>query len=117
MQRIYTIFFFHQTVPRQPNPVPTVVGGYSAAAIHATGATYSGFGSAPPTTTRRYHAHQASFSRRTTVGQIEEFLCQKFSTKLEVIIISNYSNRLFIKLYYQKSHFSFNFDANVRTSS
>ena len=104
-------------MPRQPNPVPTVVGGYSAAAIHATGATYSGFGSAPPTTTRRYHAHQASFSRRTTVGQIEEFLCQKFSTKLEVLIISNYSNRLFIKLYYQKSHLSFNFDANVRTSS
>ena len=24
-----------------------------------------------------------SFSRRTTIGQIEEFLCQKFSTKLE----------------------------------
>ena len=60
-----------------------VVGGYSAAALHATGATYSGFGTAPPTTTRRYHAHQASFSRRTTIGQIEEFLCQKFSTKLE----------------------------------
>ena len=85
-------------MPRQPNPVPTVVGGYSAAAIHATGATYSGFGSAPPTTTRRYHAHQASFSRRTTVGQIEEFLCQKFSTKLEVC---TNNLKLFESLIYQ----------------
>lgn len=75
----------HQTVPRQTNHVPTVVGGYSAAAIHATGANFSGFGgnSNLPTTYRRYHAHQAAFSRRTTVFTIENFLCQRFNTKSE----------------------------------
>ena len=74
----------HQTIPRQTNHVPTVVGGYSAAAISATGAVAHGFGStAPPSTTRRYHAHNAAFSRRTTVFTIEEFLCQRFSTKSE----------------------------------
>ena len=46
--------------------------------------SFSGFGSSqPPTTTRRYHAHQAAFSRRTTVCTIEDFLCQRFSTKHE----------------------------------
>jgi ubiquitin carboxyl-terminal hydrolase 6/32 len=75
----------HQTVPRsQTNHVPPVVGGYSAAAIHASGGSFSGFGSSqPPTTTRRYHAHQAAFSRRTTVCTIEDFLCQRLSTKSE----------------------------------
>ncbi|CAB4058241.1 USP6_32 [Lepeophtheirus salmonis] len=40
----------HQVVPRPPQ-IPTVVGGYSAAAIHAAGNL--------PTTTRRYIANQA----------------------------------------------------------
>ena len=88
----------HQTVPRPTNPVPTVVGGYSAAAIHATGATYAGFNSGPPTTTRRYHAHQATFSRRTTIGQIEEFLCQKFSTKAEDLRLWHFKDDNHMKL-------------------
>ena len=51
--------------------------------MQATGASFSGLGSAPPTSTRRYHAHQAAFSRRTTIFLIEEFLCQRFNTKPE----------------------------------
>ena len=48
----------HQSVPR-PAHVPTVVGGYSAAAMHVTGATYSVTNNNTNNTmTRRYHAYQ-----------------------------------------------------------
>jgi hypothetical protein len=47
----------HQSVPR-PAHVPTVVGGYSAAALHATGAAYNVPNNNNNTITRRYHAYQ-----------------------------------------------------------
>ena len=60
----------HQTIARQPN-VPTLVGGYSAAALQAGvgGGTYhhgfsgngGGAGVGPPSVTRRYHAYQVYF--------------------------------------------------------
>ena len=78
----------HQTVARQPN-VPSLVGGYSAAALQA-GAyhhhqhNYSGGQQAgPPSVTRRYHAYQAAFSKRTAVGQIDEFLSSRLHVKHE----------------------------------
>ena len=80
----------HQTIARQPN-VPSLVGGYSAAALQA-GAyhhhhhhNYSGGGqqAGPPSVTRRYHAYQAAFSKRTAVGQIDEFLCSRLHVKHE----------------------------------
>ncbi len=37
----------------------------------------------PSTTTRRYHAYQAAFSRRTSVRQVQEFLCQRLHVKSE----------------------------------
>ena len=79
----------HQTVARQPN-VPTLVGGYSAAALQAgVGVSaYHGFnggggGVGPPSVTRRYHAFQAAFSKRTAIGQIDEFLCSRLHVKHE----------------------------------
>ena len=75
----------HQTVQRQPN-VPTMVGGYSAAALQ-TGAGHGGYSvpgaGGPPSITRRYHAYQAAFSKRTAVGQISEFLCGRLHVKQE----------------------------------
>ena len=60
----------HQTIARQPN-VPTLVGGYSAAALQAGvggGSYHHGFsgngggaGVGPPSVTRRYHAYQVYF--------------------------------------------------------
>jgi ubiquitin carboxyl-terminal hydrolase 6/32 len=88
----------HQTVPRQVNHVPTVVGGYSAAAIHASGGSYGSLSSTPPTTTRRYHAYQAAFSRRTTIGQIEEFLCQRMNTKSEDLRLWHFRDEAHMKL-------------------
>ena len=38
---------------------------------------------APPATVKRYHAYQGSFSRRTTVRQIEDFLCSRIGVKSE----------------------------------
>ena len=49
----------HQSVPR-PAHVPTVVGGYSAAALHATGASYNVPNNNNNTITRRYHAYQVN---------------------------------------------------------
>jgi len=77
----------HQTIQRQPN-VPTIVGGYSAAALQAgvgsgNYSSFSGGGSGPPSVTRRYHAYQAAFSKRTAVGQIDEFLCGRLHVKHE----------------------------------
>jgi len=82
----------HQTIARQPN-VPTLVGGYSAAALQAGvgGGTYhhgfsgngGGAGVGPPSVTRRYHAYQAAFSKRTAIGQIDEFLCGRLHVKHE----------------------------------
>jgi len=77
----------HQTIQRQPN-VPTIVGGYSAAALQAGVGTanyssFSGGGTGPPSVTRRYHAYQAAFSKRTAVGQIDEFLCGRLHVKHE----------------------------------
>ena len=75
----------HQTVARQPN-VPSLVGGYSAAALQA-GAYHNYSGgqqqAGPPSVTRRYHAYQAAFSKRTAVGQIDEFLCSRLHVKHE----------------------------------
>lgn len=90
--------FKHQSVPRQANHVPTVVGGYSAAAIHATGAAFSGLGTTPPSTTRRYHAHNAAFSRRTTVVTIENFLCQRFCTKTEDLRLWHFKDESHMRL-------------------
>ena len=36
-----------------------------------------------PSTFRRYHAYQAAFSRRTTIKQIVDFLCQRLHLKTE----------------------------------
>ena len=76
----------HQTVQRQPQ-VPTMVGGYSAAAMQAgaghSSYSFQGPGGGPPSVTRRYHAYQAAFSKRTAVGQISEFLCGRLHVKAE----------------------------------
>ena len=50
-----------------------------------TSTGYNGLvgGSGPPTVTRRYHAYQAAFSRRTAVGQIDDFLCGRLHVKHE----------------------------------
>ena len=78
----------HQTLQRQPN-VPTIVGGYSAAALQAGGGNHNYMsgglvgGAGPPSVTRRYHAYQAAFSRRTAISQIDEFLCQRLHVKPE----------------------------------
>ena len=71
----------HQTVQRAPN-VPTMVGGYSAAALQTAHGSYTA-GGGPPSVTRRYHAYQAAFSKRTAVGQISEFLCGRLHVKAE----------------------------------
>jgi ubiquitin carboxyl-terminal hydrolase 6/32 len=77
----------HQTVQRQP-AVPSMVGGYSAAALQAGAAntgsySFQGAAAGPPSVTRRYHAYQAAFSRRTAVGQIAEFLQGRLHVKAE----------------------------------
>ena len=81
----------HKTIARHSN-VPSLVGGYSAAALQAgVGASnYHGFnggvsggGMGPPIVTRRYHAYQAAFSKRTAIGQIDEFLCSRLNVKDE----------------------------------
>ena len=78
----------HQTVARQPG-VPTMVGGYSAAALQAGAGAYHSFSgggpgnTGPPSITRRYHAYQAAFSKRTAVGQIDEFLSSRLHVKHE----------------------------------
>ena len=53
--------------------------------MQVTSTGYNGLvgGSGPPTVTRRYHAYQAAFSRRTAVGQIDDFLCQRLHVKHE----------------------------------
>ena len=42
-----------------------------------------GGGAGPPSVTRRYHAYQAAFSKRTAIGQIDEFLCSRLHVKHE----------------------------------
>uniref|UniRef100_A0A0K2TYK3 Ubiquitin carboxyl-terminal hydrolase 48 n=1 Tax=Lepeophtheirus salmonis TaxID=72036 RepID=A0A0K2TYK3_LEPSM len=78
----------HQVVPRPPQ-IPTVVGGYSAAAIHAAGNL--------PTTTRRYIANQAVFSRRTTINQISDFLSSRLVIKMEDMRLWFYRDDLNMK--------------------
>ena len=80
-----------------------LLGGYSAAAMQATGASFSGLGSAPPTSTRRYHAHQAAFSRRTTIILIEEFLCQRFNTKPEDLRLWHFKDESHMRLLVEPS--------------
>eukprot|EP00095_Tigriopus_kingsejongensis_P012381 snap_masked-scaffold190_size271632-processed-gene-1.19 protein:Tk12381 transcript:snap_masked-scaffold190_size271632-processed-gene-1.19-mRNA-1 annotation:"ubiquitin carboxyl-terminal hydrolase 32" len=73
----------HQVITRPAN-VSSVVAGYSAAAATiSASSTNSGYGSTMPTTTRRYHAYQAAFSRRTTIRQIADFLSTRLHTKLD----------------------------------
>lgn len=60
----------HQTISR-PTTTPAVVGGYTSMTSNMT------------STTRRYHAYQAAFSKRTTVGQIGDYLSQRLHVKLE----------------------------------
>jgi len=76
----------HQTVQRQPN-VPTMVGGYSAAALQTGVVGHGGYSvpgaGGPPSVTRRYHAYQAAFSKRTAIGQISEFICGRLHVKQE----------------------------------
>ena len=81
----------HKTIARQPN-VPSLVGGYSAAALqagvgasgyHSFNGGVTGGGAGPPSVTRRYHAYQAAFSKRTAIGQIDEFLCSRLNVKHE----------------------------------
>jgi ubiquitin carboxyl-terminal hydrolase 6/32 len=78
----------HQIVSRPAmsggSHVAAVVGGYSAAA--ASMSLSSPYGSSTvPTTTRRYHAYQAAFSRCTTIQKIAEFLSQHLHIKQEDI--------------------------------
>ena len=78
----------HQTLARQQAAVPTLVGGYSAAALQAGAGGGAGYhsslgGVGPPSVTRRYHAYQAAFSKRTAIGQIDEFLCSRLHVKHE----------------------------------
>ena len=40
--------------------------------------------------TKRYHAYNASFSRRTTVRQISEFLSQRLHVKMEDMRLWNF---------------------------
>jgi hypothetical protein len=49
-------------IDSRPTHVPTVVGGYSAAALHMTGASYSVAGNTGNTMTRRFHAYQVRVS-------------------------------------------------------
>ena len=75
----------HQMVPRSNNQVPAMVSGYSAAVasqVVPTSQSSSPYGNSLPST-RRYHAYQATFSRRTKVKQIVEFLTQRLHIKLE----------------------------------
>ena len=72
----------HQTVPRPNNS--SMMSGYSG----AMGSTInlpptSMYGNNIPSTTRRYHAYQAAFSRRTTIKQIADFLSMRLHIKLE----------------------------------
>jgi len=53
----------HQSIPR-PAHVTTVVGGYSAAALHVTGGSYSVPSHSSSNMTRRYHAYQVGFVLR-----------------------------------------------------
>ena len=77
----------HQTISRPASNMSSMVGGYSAAAASITGLPSSSvntpYGSSMPTTTRRYHAYQAAFSRRTTIHQIADFLCSRLHIKQE----------------------------------
>ena len=88
---IFTRILKHKTITRQPN-VPSPAGGYSAAALqagvgassyHSFNGVVSGMGMGPPSVTRRYHAYQATFSKRTAIGQIHEFLSSRLNVKHE----------------------------------
>ncbi len=83
----------HQTVARPSSSATAAVssggfvGGFSAAAGATAGmampSASSAYPSSPNTTTRRYHAYQCAFSRRTTVAQVCEFLSQRLHVKQE----------------------------------
>ena len=88
---LFTRILKHKTIARQPN-VPSLVGGYSNAALqagvgssnyHSFNGGASGGVMGPPSVTRRYHAYQAAFSKRTAIGQICEFLCSRLNVKHE----------------------------------
>ena len=62
----------HQSVQR-PSHVPTVVGGYSAAALSVTGAAYVSHNNTNNTMTRRFHAYQvweAVHKLRNTIFEV-----------------------------------------------
>ena len=93
--------FKHQAVSRPSTAVgggiPGVIGGYSAAAAAnsasvinsspyyggSSAASSTSVNAAMPTSTRRYHAFQSAFSRRTTVKQIADFLSSRLHLKHE----------------------------------
>ena len=87
---LFTRILKHKTIARPPN-VPSLVGGYSNAALQAGVGSYHSFNGGisgggvmgPPSVTRRYHAYQAAFSKRTAIGQIDEFLCSRLNVKHE----------------------------------
>ena len=87
-----TLKIYRHQIVQRPTHVPTVVGGYSAVAIQA-----STSGSAP-STTRRYQANVASFSRRTNVHQIHEFLCSRLGVKNEDLRLWYYKDENTMKL-------------------
>ncbi|XP_059091562.1 ubiquitin carboxyl-terminal hydrolase 32-like isoform X4 [Tigriopus californicus] len=82
----------HQVITR-PSNVSSVVAGYSAAAATISATTNgTSYGSNLPSTTRRYHAYQAAFSRRTTIKQISEFLSTRLHLKLDDMRLWQYKD-------------------------
>ncbi len=86
----------HQTVTRPSSAATSsavssgFVGGFGAAAGASAGlalpssSSSSAYSSSPNNTvTRRYHAYQCAFSRRTRVSQVTDFLSQKLHVKPE----------------------------------
>ncbi|XP_005089176.1 ubiquitin carboxyl-terminal hydrolase 32 [Aplysia californica] len=61
----------HQTPSQRPPPATTLTG--MVAGIGGMAWSFA----ANPSQPRRYHAHTASFSRKHTIAQIYEFLCNK----------------------------------------
>lgn len=69
----------HQPPVTRPLTTPTtasMVAGNMPSSLAITPVTI-------PVSVRRYHAYQAAFSRRTTVKQVADFLCNKLHIKAE----------------------------------
>ena len=79
------------------------MGAMASAAVSAGSATVNYAASAVSSSmspmsaqTKRYHAYNASFSRRTTVRQISEFLSQRLHVKREDMRLWNFKVSCFI---------------------